>query len=79
LNTTIGGGPKYSMSIKTGDNFDRTFSPGPANYNPNYKTLYRNTSYTMRKRPQTAKTDNFPGVGNYDLRTDKSLMAPTYK
>lgn len=41
--------------------------------------MYRNYSYTMRKRPQTARTDNYPGVGNYDLRTDKSLMAPSYK
>lgn len=79
MNTTIGGGPKYSMSQKIGLNSDRTFSPGPANYSPNYKTLYRNTSYTMRKRPNTARTEITPGVGNYDLRTEKSLVAPTYK
>jgi hypothetical protein len=66
------------MSQKIPNNA-RNFSPGPANYNPNHKALFRNTSYTMRSRPQTAKTDNYPGVGNYDLRTDKSLIAPTYK
>ena len=66
------------MSLKI-SNGTRNFSPGPANYNPNYKTLFRNTSYTMRSRPQTAKTENYPGVGNYDLRTDKSLIVPTYK
>ena len=69
------------MSINTRYNADgrNNLSPGPANYSPNYKTLFRNTSYTMRSRPQTSKTENYPGVGNYDLRSDKSLIAPTYK
>ena len=58
---------------------DRVSSPGPGNYDPNFKALIRNTSYTMRKRPQTSKVDYVPGVGNYDLRNEKSLVVPTYK
>jgi hypothetical protein len=41
--------------------------------------MYRNLSYTMRKRPQTSRTDNYPGVGNYNLRTDSSMKVPSYK
>jgi len=70
------------MSLKTQDFADPNrynASPGPANYNPNFKAMYRNFSYTMRSRPKTAKADSNPGPGNYDLRTEKSLMAPTYK
>jgi hypothetical protein len=65
--------------MKLDDNSDRTFSPGPANYNPNFNTLHRNPSYSFRQRPQTAKIDNNPGVGNYNLRTENSLKVPTYK
>lgn len=81
LNTTIGGGPKYSMSLRTSNNMDgrNALSPGPANYSPNYKNLFRNTSYSMRSRPQSSKTEITPGVGNYNLRNDKSLIVPTYK
>lgn len=81
LNTSIGSGPKYSMSIKTRNFADgrNNLSPGPANYSPNYKTLFRNTSYSMRSRPQTTKSENYPGVGNYNLRTEKSLISPSYK
>jgi len=82
LNTSIGGGPMFSISLKT-KNFADTSKhhafPGPANYSPNFKALYRNCSYTMRSRPNTAKVDSNPGPGNYNLRTEKSLMAPTYK
>ena len=54
-------------------------SPGPANYSPNFKTMFRNTSYTMRSRPNSAKTEITPGVGNYNLRNEKSLVAPAYR
>jgi hypothetical protein len=80
LNTTIGGGPKFSMSMRTSNNVDgRNNIPGPANYSPNYKSLFRNTSYTMRSRPQSSKSENYPGVGNYNLRNEKFLVVPSYK
>jgi hypothetical protein len=79
LNTTIGHGPKFSISMKLDGHSDRTFSPGPANYNPNFITLHRNPSYSFRQRPQTAKIDNTPGVGNYNLRDENSLKTRTYK
>lgn len=70
------------MRLKTqnfADPIRYNISPGPANYSPNFKSLYRNFSYTMRSRPNTAKTDSNPGPGNYNLRTEKSLIAPTYR
>jgi hypothetical protein len=70
------------MSLKTqnfGDMNKYNVSPGPAVYSPNYRALFRNFSYTMRSRPNTAKSENNPGPGNYNLRTEKSLIAPTYK
>ena len=82
LNTSSISGPKFSMRVKTQNFADPqryNLSPGPANYNPNFKSLYRNFSYTMRSRPNTAKTDSNPGPGNYNLRTEKSLIAPTYR
>jgi hypothetical protein len=81
FNTTIGGGPKFSMSMRTINNGDgrNNFSPGPAIYSPNYKSLFRNTSYSMRSRPQSSKSENYPGVGNYNLRNEKTLIVPSYK
>ena len=82
VNNGMGGGPKFSISTKTqnfADPFKYTVSPGPANYSPNFKSLYRNFSYTMRSRPNTAKNETNPGPGNYNLRTEKSLIVPTYK
>jgi len=82
MNSSFGVGPKFSMSLKT-DNFADPIkykvSPGPGNYEPNFKALYRNFSYTMRIRPNTAKINTNPGPGNYDLRNEKSLMVPSYK
>ena len=69
------------MRVKTqnfADPHKYNVSPGPANYSPNIKTLHRNFSYTIRSRPNTAKTDSNPGPGNYNTRTDKSLIKPTY-
>ena len=51
--------------------------PGPGQYQP----LYRNGSakYTMRAKTNVSKNDVTPGPGNYNVRTDKSLQAPSYK
>lgn len=70
------------MSMRTSNNADgrNKMSPGPANYSPNYDTLFRSNSYSIRSRPQSTKAENYPGVGNYNLRDEtKSLIAPTYK
>ena len=76
---TFPNGPKYSMSSKAGA-FDPTklsCTPGPGQYQPQYKD--GNPKYSMRIRPNTAKSEVTPGPGNYDLRKDKSLMVPSYK
>ena len=76
---TFPNGPKYSMSSKAGT-FDPTklsCTPGPGQYQPQYKD--GNPKYSMRIRPNTAKSEVTPGPGNYDLRKDKSLVVPSYK
>lgn len=72
-------GPKYSISFRTKflDQTVSTCSPGPAMYSPN-KT-YKNTKYSMGSRPHLAKSSISPGPGNYDIRTEKSLLVPSYK
>ena len=50
---------------------------GPGQYQPQYKD--GNPKYSMRIRPNTAKSEVTPGPGNYDLRKDKSLVVPSYK
>jgi hypothetical protein len=70
------------MSLKTqnfADPIRYNVSPGPGNYSPNFRANFKNLSYTMRAKPNRAKTDVIPGPGNYNLRTEKSLIAPTYK
>lgn len=81
INSSIGSGPKFSMSLRTSNNRDgrNNISPGPANYSPEYGKLFKNTSYSMLSRPKTSKVENYPGVGNYDLRNDRSLIAPSAK
>ena len=77
----LGKAPKYSMGLKT-SYFDPTktvVSPGPGNYNPNHRTFFRNISYTMSSKLNQSKTDHNPGPGNYEVRTDKSLLVPSYK
>ena len=67
------------MSSKAGT-FDPTklsCTPGPGQYQPQYKD--GNPKYSMRIRPNTAKSEVTPGPGNYDLRKDKSLVVPSYK
>ena len=51
--------------------------PGPGNYDPQYKS--GNPKYTMRMRPYSAKSEVTPGPGNYNVRTDKNLVVPSYK
>ena len=51
--------------------------PGPGNYDPQYKS--GNPKYTMRMRPYSAKSEVTPGPGNYNVRTDKNLIVPSYK
>jgi hypothetical protein len=81
LSQGLGKGPKYSMALKT-DYFDPTksiASPGPGNYNPNYRPFFKNLSYTMSSKTFKSKTELSPGPGNYELRSDKNLQVPSYK
>jgi hypothetical protein len=82
INTRIGNAPKYSMASKSGavDMSKYVVSPGPCGYSPNYKvTIKSNGSYTMSPRHQSKSGFNTPGPGNYTVRSDKSLIVPSYK
>ena len=81
LKGAIGQAPKYTISSKSGniDTSKYVVSPGPGNYTPKYNTLFKNVSYSMTSRPNTAKADFVPGPGNYNVRTEKSLQVPSYK
>lgn len=79
ISSRLGWGPKYTMSSKSGafDPSKATCSPGPGNYDPTPK--FTNISYSMRIRPNSSKPNFMPGVGNYNLRTERSLVVPSYK
>ena len=51
--------------------------PGPGQYQPFYRS--GSAKYTMRSKPYPSKGDVTPGPANYNVRTDKSLVVPSYK
>jgi hypothetical protein len=69
------------MALKT-DYFDPTrtiYSPGPGNYTPDHKKMFKNLSYTMSAKTFREKPEVTPGPGNYDLRSERSMQVPSYK
>ena len=82
MNTFIGKSPKYSIASKSGhvDMNKYINSPGPCGYSPNFKvTVRNNSSYSMSPRYQSKSTFNTPGPGNYNIRTEKSMIVPSHK
>jgi hypothetical protein len=81
LSSRLGESPKYTMSTKAGalDMSKFVCSPGPGNYNPNFNSMFKSYSYSMRIRPNSSKSEFTPGPGNYNLRTERSLVVPSYK
>ena len=72
-------GPKYSMKGPTGgyDPSKTNCSPGPGAYHPIYKSGA--PAYSLGGRSDiTPDNAHNPGVGGYNIRTDKSLVAPSY-
>ena len=78
--STFPKGPKYTMKgPNRGAEISKTnCSPGPGVYNPLIKSSA--PAYSLRGRPNyipyNAKN---PGPGDYDVRTNKSLIVPSYK
>lgn len=74
---SVPGGPMYSMKGPTGgeEMWKKNCSPGPAQYNPRYKSGA--PSYSLGSRPDTFYNKH-PGPGNYNIRTSDSLKAPSY-
>lgn len=76
--SNFGEGPKYSMKGISGtDNpCANNCSPGPGAYNP--MNTKKGPAYSLggrlNKQEESAKN---PGVGQYDIRTDKSLQVPS--
>lgn len=57
------------------------YSPGPANYDPNFDFIYKNQEkYSIRPKTATIKpNDHYPGPGQYSIRNDKSdFKKPSY-
>jgi hypothetical protein len=81
LKTVLGQAPKYSMSSRSGnvDMNKYVVSPGPGNYTPKYKAMYKSFSYSMSSRPNSAKSYVTPGPGNYNVRSERSMQVPSYK
>lgn len=91
---TIGKGTKYTIGQKRYD-IDDLNSPnnskkkmlfayktlGPGFYSPS--NIYKSISYTINKKAQShslkKKEDIIPDVGKYDLRREKSFVAPCHK
>ena len=72
-------GPKYSIASKSGiiDQTKLSCSPGPGAYHPQQSSGV--PKYTMRIRHAKSKSDVTPGPGNYNIRTNNSLIVPSYK
>ena len=51
--------------------------PGPGQYEPLYKSGA--AKYSMRPKTTYGKRDVTPGPGNYNVRTDKNMIVPSYK
>lgn len=92
--TFIGEGPKYTMRPKYGlegimeekrnpNAFKKTANPGPGKYDiadnnkgPRYTIGLRRDKSSKDKDDRSKST---PGVGTYNLRREKSFVAPCYK
>lgn len=72
-------GPKYTIASKSGmiDQTKLSCSPGPGAYQPHESSGV--PKYTMRIKHYRSKSDVTPGPGNYNLRSDSSLIVPSYK
>lgn len=77
ISTVVPSGPMYSMKGPTGakEMWKENCSPGPAQYNPRYKSGA--PSYSLGSRPDPIY-NKLPGPGNYNIRTNASLKAPSY-
>ena len=74
-------GPKYSIATKSGafDPTKNSFAPGPGQYDATTKNRPSSARYTMRAKPNEKNKEITPGPGNYNIRMEKDLNAPSYK
>lgn len=78
--STFPQGPKYTMKGPNGgvDPSKSNCSPGPGVYNPLIKSGA--PAYSLGPRPDYVPYNSKnPGPGDYDLRTNKSLVVPSYR
>ena len=78
--STFPQGPKYTMKGPNGgvDPSKSNCSPGPGVYNPLIKSGA--PAYSLGSRPDCVPYNSKnPGPGDYDLRTNKSLVVPSYR
>lgn len=78
--STFPQGPKYTMKGPNGgvEPSKSNCSPGPGVYNPLIKSGA--PAYSLGSRPDYVPYNSKnPGPGDYDLRTNKSLVVPSYR
>jgi len=83
--TTLQNAPRYTFRLKNSKETDVSkfnCSPGPCNYNPDWKTTLSSFSaFTMGLKTNPTDPANFvPGVGHYKLRKESGdFEVPSYK
>ena len=78
LNISVG--PKYAIHSKLNliNDKKRNNFPGPAAYKPMYKTESYFYTFGYKYKKENNKRDTTPRPGNYELRTDKDMIIPSY-
>ena len=57
---------------------DPLYNPGPGHNNVNTKNRPSSARYTMRAKPVQKNLEVTPCPGNYNIRNEKQLTAPSY-
>ena len=71
-------GPKYSIKPKLVlmDDKNKNNFPGPGTYKPMYKSASYFYSFGLKNKK--IKRNDTPGPGNYQIRTEKDMIMPSY-
>ena len=78
--TDIQEGPKYSIHSKLNllDDKNKNNFPGPGAYRPMYKSRSYFYSFGIKHKKSNKNKESTPGPGNYEVRTEKDMVMPSY-